>query len=206
MTQNLVQLIEKVQMNIGEDSFEITNYALSDALGNTKQIRMLYNEGDLTKNYVRYATDLLSGVYGEEFMEDIIKVFGETLKTNLNKFKESYRNKKSSIKEILPSVFIHTSMSKVLMESIIVSLTSQARLHIKFHNKVKDEKKWDEKTLIALASKYNNLSEFSKSEPEAYRELVRTGLKENISIFFKKKKLKDYLNEQRAKNNSDTIC
>ena len=191
MTKNLVQLIEKVQMNIGEDSFEITNYALSDALGNTKQIRMLYNEGDLTKNYVRYATDLLSGVYGEEFMEDIIKVFGETLKTNLNKFKESYRNKKSAIKEILPSVFIHTSMSKVLMESMIVTLTFKARLHINFHNKVKNEKKWDEKTLIVSASKYRNMSEFSKSEPEAYRAVVRIGLKENISNFFKKKKLSE---------------
>jgi hypothetical protein len=191
MTKNLVQLIEKVQMNIGEDSFEITNYALSDILGNTDQIKVSYNEGDLTKNYVKYATDLLSGMYGEEFMEDIINGFGETLKTNLNNFKESYRNKKSAIKEILPSIFIHTSMSKVLMESMIVSLTFQARLHIKFHDKIKNEKKWDEKTLIVSASKYKNMSEFSKSEPEAYRVVVRTGFKENISNFYKKKKLSE---------------
>ena len=45
MTKNLVQLIEKVQMNIGEDSFEITNYALTAVLGNTKQIKVSYNEG-----------------------------------------------------------------------------------------------------------------------------------------------------------------
>lgn len=191
MTKNLVQLIEKVQMNIGEDSFEITNYALTAVLGNTKQIKVSYNEGDLTKNYVKYATDLLSGMYGEEFMEDIIDGFGETLKTNLNNFKESYRNKKSAIKEILPSVFIHTSMSKVLMESMIVSLTFKAKLHIKFHDKIKNEKKWDNKTLIVFASKYRNMSEFSKSEPEAYREAVRTGLKENISNFYKKKKFSE---------------
>jgi uncharacterized protein Veg len=191
MTKNLVQLIEKVQMNIGEDSFEITNYALSDILGNTKQIKVSYNEGDLTKNYVKYTTDLLSGMYGEEFMEDIIDGFGETLKTNLNNFKESYRNKKSAIKEILPSIFIHTSMSKVLMESMIVSLTFKAKLHIKFHDKIKNEKKWDNKTLIVSASKYKNMSEFSKSEPETYRAVVRTGLKESISNFYKKKKFSE---------------
>lgn len=186
MTKNLVELIEKVQMNIGEDSFEITNHTLSDILGNTEEIKVLYNEGDLTKNYVKYATDLLSGMYGEEFMEDIITGFGETLKTNQNNFKESYKNKKSAIKEILPSVFIHTSMSKVLMESMIVSLTFKAKLHIKFHNKTENEKKWDNKTLIELASKYKNMSEFSKSDPEAYRKVIRTGLKETISNSYKK--------------------
>jgi hypothetical protein len=187
MSTDLVKLIEKVQMNFGEGSFEITNHHLSEVIANGKKINVIYNEGDLTKNYVKYATDLLSGVYGQEFIEDIISGFGETLKTNINSFKGSYRNKQSVIKEILPSVFIHTSMSKVLMESLIVTLTSKARLHIKFYDRIVNEKKLDEKTIITFASKYKNISEFSKSEPDVYRATVRMGLKETISELYKKK-------------------
>ena len=191
MKKNLVELIEKVQMNFSEGSFEITNHVLSDLRSDEKPMRVIYNEGDLTKNYVKYATDLLSGKYGEEFIEDIIAGFGETLKTSIDSFKESYKNKQSVIKEILPSVFIHTSMSKVLMESLIVTLTFKAKLHIKFFDKITNEKKWDAKSVMETASSYKNMSELSKSEPEAYRFIVRMGMKEKVSKFYKLKKNSD---------------
>ena len=187
MKTNLVNLIKKVQMDLGEDVFEISNHTLSSVMSDMEQINEVYNEGDLTKNYVKFATELLGGKYGEEFTEEIIQAFGETIKTNINDFKESYQKKSSSIKEILPSVFIHTSMSSIIMESLLVNLTRAARLHIKFHNKTKVNEKWTEYKVMEVALKYKNISEFIREEPTAYRWGVRMGLKDKISITIKQK-------------------
>jgi len=188
MNQKLINLIQKVQNKYGEDSFEISNYSLATALNDIEEIKEVYNEGDLTKNYVKFATDLLSGKYGVEFLEEIIQGFGESLKTNGKDFKESYKKKPSSIKEIMPSVFIHTSMSKILMESMIVTLVNKARLHVKFHNKVKHPHSWTNEIIKKTASKYRTMSEFVKSEPDAYRAAVRLGIKFELAEVIKKNK------------------
>lgn len=186
MSTELVKLIQKVQGKIGEDSFEITNSTLSSILDNTPVIKETYNEGDLTKNYVKFATDLLSGKYGTEFMEEIIEGLGETLKTSIDDFKESYQKKQSSIKEIIPSVFIHTSMSKILMESTLLSLVHRARLQIKFHSKENGVGKWTTELLKEEARKYKSISEFSKNNPSAYRAAVRLGMKIELAQHMKK--------------------
>lgn len=186
MSKELVKLIQKVQNKFGEDSFEITNSTLSAILDNTPIIKETYNEGDLTKNYVKFSTDLLSGKYGSEFMEEIIEGFGETLKTSIKDFKESYQKKQSSIKEVLPSVFIHTSMSKILMESTLLTLVHCARLHIKFHSKKGESEKWTSESLQKEALQYKNISDFSKNNPSAYRAAVRLGMKFELAQKMKK--------------------
>jgi hypothetical protein len=187
METDLVKLIRKVQQKHGEDSFEISNNTLSTLMQDTIEIKEVYDEGDLTKNYVKFATDLLSGKFGTEFIEQIIGGFGETLKTEMKDFKESYKKKQSSIKEILPSVFIHTSMSKVLMESMIATLVHNARLEVKFHNKKPETLKWTEDSLRQEALKYKSMSDFSKEEPDAYRAVVRHGMKIGLALEMKKK-------------------
>jgi len=192
MSEQLIKLIKKVQNKFGEDSFEISNYSLAAALLETGVIKEVYNEGDLTKNYVSFTTDLLSGKYGDEFIEEIIECFGESLKTSEKDFKDSYRKKPSSIKEIIPGVFIHTSMSKILMESMIVSLVNKARLHIKFHSKIKTPQQWTKELIKATALKYKTISEFSKSEPDAYRAAVRHGIKPELAMDIKIRKNQNY--------------
>lgn len=187
MSTDLVKLIRKVQQKHGEDSFNISNYTLSALLPNWSEINETYDEGDLTKNYVKFASDLLSGKFGTEFIEEIIEGFGETLKTNSNDFKESYKKKQSSIKEILPSVFIHTSMSKVLMESMIATLVHRARLEVKFHHKKTETFVWTKESLLEEAKKYKNMSDFSKGNPDAYRSAVRHGMKMDLALELKKK-------------------
>lgn len=183
--ENLVEKINRLQNKHGEDAFEITNLAISDALNDSNTIKVVYDNGDLTKNFVQFSTDLLSGKFGDYFMDEVILAYGEVLKTNKDDFKESYRNKPSSLKEILPSVFIHTSMSKVIMEILIVELATKARLSVKFF----DIEKWkSEKPILSTASKYKSVTEFAKNSPDVYRAAVKHGMLEKIVLEIKKNK------------------
>jgi len=189
MEKNLVELINKIQSKRGEDAFEVSNNPISQALNLDADLKVLYDEGDLTKNFVKLATDLLSAKYGDYFMEDIIKGFGETLKTNKEDFKESYRNKPSSIKEILPSVFVHTSMSKILMESLIIDLITKARLTVKFHSLEKGrDQTWTMELIMKEAEKYDSITSFSKGNTNAYSASVKLGIKDAVVVAMKKKK------------------
>ena len=152
------------------------------------EIKGVYDEGDLTKNFVKFATDLWNTKYGDFFLEDIIKKFGETLKTDKNDFKESYRNKPSSIKEILPSVFIHTSMSKILMESLIIDLVTSARLTVKFYSLENNTISWTLDLIMNEAKKYDTLSGFARDNPQAYSAAIKLGIKETIQFHMKKTK------------------
>jgi hypothetical protein len=187
MEKNLVDLINKIQSKRGEDAFEISNNPISQALNLNEELKIVYDEGDLTKNFVKFATDLLSGKFGDYFMEEIIKGFGETLKTDKGDFKESYRNKPSSIKEILPSVFIHTSMSKILMESLIIDLITKARLTGKFHS-LEKRNYWTLELIMKEAKKYDTMTGFSRGNPDAYSAAVKLGIKEAVQVHMKKSK------------------
>ena len=198
MEKNLVDLIKKIQSKRGEDAFEVSNNPITEALRLDKEIKVVYDEGDLTKNFVKFATDLLSAKYGDYFVEDIIKKFGETLKTDKEDFKESYRNKPSSIKEILPSVFIHTSMSKILMESLIIDLVTSARLTVKFYSMENNKTSWTLDLIMSEAKKYDTLSGFARDNPEAYSAAIKLGIKETIQ--FHMKKTKRGMSEQQAYN------
>jgi hypothetical protein len=187
MKTNLVELINKVQKKHGDGAFEISNYPIAEW---TKHIekKVLYDEGDLTKNYVKFSTDLLSGQYGEEFLEEVIVSYGETLKTNIEHFSESYQKKSSSIKEIQPNVFIHTSMSSLLMESILVNIVRSARLAIKFLENKKDTVKLTDKMVLSEALKHKTISDLEKNNPDVYRSVVRFGLKNKVAEHMKKNK------------------
>ena len=180
MEKNLVDLINKIQSKRGEDAFEVSNNPISQALNLDEDHKVVYDEGDLTKNFVKFATDLLSDKYGDYFMEEIIKGFGETLKTDKEDFKESYRNKPSSIKEILPSVFIHTSMSKILMESLIIDLITKARLTVKFYSLEKQTAKWTTELILKEAEKYDSISSFSRGNPNAYSTAIKLGIRDIV--------------------------
>ena len=188
MEKNLVDLIKKIQSKRGEDAFEVSNNPITEALLLDEEIKVVYDEGDLTKNFVKFATDLLSAKYGDYFVEDIIKKFGETLKTDKEDFKESYRNKPSSIKEILPSVFIHTSMSKILMESLIIDLVTSARLTVKFYSLENNKTPWTLDLIMREAKKYDTLSGFARDNPQAYSAAIKLGIKETIQFHMKKTK------------------
>jgi hypothetical protein len=204
MEKNLVDLINKIQSKRGENAFEVSNNPISQALNLDKDLRVVYDEGDLTKNFVKFATDLLSAKYGDYFMEDIIKGFGETLKTDKEDFKESYRNKPSSIKEILPSVFIHTSMNKILMESLIIDLITKARLTVKFYSLEKGrDQTWTMELIMKEAEKYDSITSFSKGNTNAYSAAVKLGIKEAIIVAMKKKKYgmsNEQAREKKMKN------
>jgi len=60
MERDLVSLINKIQSKRGEDAFEVSNNPISEALNQEKDLKIIYDEGDLTKNFVRFATDLVT--------------------------------------------------------------------------------------------------------------------------------------------------
>ena len=188
MEKNLVDLINKIQSKRGEDAFEVSNNPISEALNQEKDLKVVYDEGDLTKNFVKFATDVLSDKFGDYFIEEVIKGFGETLKTDKGDFKESYRNKPSSIKEILPSVFIHTCMSKILMESLIIDLITKARLTVKFYSLENQTAQWNLELIMGEAKKYDNITNFRNGNPQAYSAAVKLGIKEAVEIHMRKSK------------------
>jgi hypothetical protein len=186
MNKNLINLINKVQNKFGEDAFEVTNHSVDTILSGEVEVIKIYNEGNLTKNYVMFVTDLLTEKFGP-VTEDIILSFGESLKTDKKDFKESYQSKTSSLKEILPSVFIHTSMSKIMMESFLVDIVKSAKLSIKFNDL--NTKKWTSKMITQEALKYKTTHEFINKSPEAYKAAVRHGMKSEIAKKIKENKL-----------------
>jgi hypothetical protein len=181
MENDLVQLIKKIQNRNSEDGFEVSNLQITSIDPKVEFVSISYNGEDLTKNYVQFATDLLGGKFGKEFIDEIILTFGETLKTDIEDFKDSYKAKPSSIKEVLPSVFIHTSMSKILMESMLCSLVHAGRLNLKFNTKVEKREELSSKQIIDLSKKYTSISEVSKKDQNLYRIIVRKGLKEIVA-------------------------
>ena len=121
---NLIRLIDRVQDGYEKGSFRIDfNDKSKDSIE--------YDEGDLTKSYVKFVTDVLKGELGQ-VNPKTIKAFGPSLKTNVQKFKTSYLQKKSAIKEVLPSVFVHTSMDSPSMKLKIMFIAESLEAFPKF--------------------------------------------------------------------------
>jgi hypothetical protein len=124
MNKELINLIERAQSTTDSGQFKLVPDVKSK-----KEI--IYDEDDLTKSYVKFTTDVLTEKYGP-VSEKVIRAFGHSLKTSIEKFKPSYRQKKSSIKEILPSVFIHTSMDSNTMKLHIIKIAESIKYFPKF--------------------------------------------------------------------------
>ena len=129
MNKELISLIEREQNRTDSEQFKLVPDVKSKK-------EVIYDEDDLTKSYVKFTTDVLTEKYGP-VSEKVIRAFGHSLKTSIDKFKPSYREKKSSIKEILPSVFIHTSMDSNTMKLHIIRIAES----IKYFPKFSEEKK-----------------------------------------------------------------
>ena len=187
MENKISKLIKNLEKKFGEDSFEVSNYSLLTALGDKPEVKILYNEGDLTKNFVLFVSDLLAEKY-LEVDENTIRLFGETLKSDPKNFKQSYRNKPYSIKKIQEGVYIHTNLSRTLMESLIVDLVRTNGLVIKFYDKLESkENELTPEKIQTLTEEYRNVSELIQKDPESYRQLVRCGLKEKIAENYRNK-------------------
>jgi hypothetical protein len=124
MNKELINLIEKAQNRTDSGQFKLVP-------DNKSKKEIVYDEDDLTKSYVKFTTDVLSEKYGT-VTEKVIHAFGHSLKTSVEKFKPSYREKKSAIKEILPSVFIHTSMDSNTMKLHIIRIAESIKFFPKF--------------------------------------------------------------------------
>jgi hypothetical protein len=124
MNKELISLIERAQNRTDSGQFKLVPDVKSKK-------EVIYDEDDLTKSYVKFTTDVLTEKYGP-VSEKVIRAFGHSLKTSIDKFKPSYRQKKSSIKEILPSVFIHTSMDSNTMKLHIIRIAESIKHFPKF--------------------------------------------------------------------------
>ena len=103
-------LIKKTEEKNKKSSFTVSTNSLNDLLDGKKTNEITYSENDMTKNYVKFLTDVFAGVFCEVTEEQVVAL-GDSIKASASDFKTSYQNKKSVIKEINDGVFIHTSMS-----------------------------------------------------------------------------------------------
>jgi hypothetical protein len=129
MNKELIKLIDKTQRNQGTWQFKLVPESKSKK-------EVVYNEDDLTKSYVMFVKDVLNEKFGP-INERVIKSFGQTLKTSVDKFKPSYVQKKSSIKEVISGVYIHTSMSSELMKTFIIKIAESVKYSSKFSEEQK---------------------------------------------------------------------
>jgi|688.fasta_scaffold119374_5 hypothetical protein len=98
-----------------------------------------YYEGDLTKSYLKLVKDIFNLKYGE-INREVIECFGDTIRTNRDQFKSSY---KTTIKEIIPEkVYIHTSMNKLTLRKMINSLAKSLDFKVthRYSKSEQDEK------------------------------------------------------------------
>ena len=79
-----------------------------------------YYEKDLTTSYIKLVKDIFNLKYGE-INREVIKCFGDTIKTSETQFKSSYR---TTIKEIIEDkIYVHTSLNKLAIRKTINSLS-----------------------------------------------------------------------------------
>jgi hypothetical protein len=111
----LQTLIKKTEEKNKKSSFTVSNESSVDLLfSDKKAVEITYSENDLTKNYVKFLTDVFAGVFCEVTEAQVVAL-GDSIKASASDFKTSYQNKKSVIKEISDGVFIHTSMNSETM-------------------------------------------------------------------------------------------
>lgn len=113
-----------------------------------------YYEKDLTKSYIKLVKDIFNLKYGE-INREVIECFGDTIKTNINQFKPSY---KSTIKEIVKDkIYIHTSLSKTSIRKMIDSLGKKLHFSVthRFSKSEINEKQVNE-TLNRIMIEQNN--------------------------------------------------
>lgn len=125
---NIQQLIKQTEARNKKSSFTVSKFTIDDIISNKDNLEITYCEDDLTKNYVKFLTDVFSGVFGLVTIKQI-EALGDTIKTNINDFKKSYRSKKSVIKEIADGVYIHTSMNsesmRVKIRNVVESFSGE---------------------------------------------------------------------------------
>jgi hypothetical protein len=63
-----------------------------------------------------------------------IEAFGNTIQCDYEDFKESYKNKKSVIKEVATDVYIHTSFNSETMKKYIVKISESIGAKVEFPN------------------------------------------------------------------------
>ena len=133
---NLQQLIKKAEARNKKSSFTVTGNPFSN-------VQITYSEDDLTKNYVKFLTDVFENKYGDVSINQI-EALGDSIKTSFNDFKKSYQTKKSVIKEIVEGVFIHTSMNSHTMRIKIKNVVDSLYGTVTWPKDISDELKHNE--------------------------------------------------------------
>ena len=111
----LQSLIKKTEQKNKQSSFTVsTRPSLDDIFHDSPIVEVTYSEDDLTKNYVKFLTDVFNEKFGK-VTESQVMALGDSIKADVSDFKTSYLKKKSVIKEIAEGIFIHTSMNSETM-------------------------------------------------------------------------------------------
>jgi phenylpyruvate tautomerase PptA (4-oxalocrotonate tautomerase family) len=114
---NLQLLIKKAEAKNKKSSFTVKGSPFIN-------VEITYSEDDLTKNYVKFLTDVFASKFGDISINQI-EALGDSIKTSPTDFRKSYQTKKSVIKEIADGVYIHTSMNshtmRIKIENVVES-------------------------------------------------------------------------------------
>jgi hypothetical protein len=83
----LQSLIKKTELKNKQSSFTVsTRPSVDDIFHNSTIVEITYSEDDLTKNYVKFLTDVFHGKFGK-VTESQITALGDTIKADVSDFK-----------------------------------------------------------------------------------------------------------------------
>ena len=88
---NLQLLIKKAEAKNKKSSFTVKGSPFIN-------VEITYSEDDLTKNYVKFLTDVFASKFGDISINQI-EALGDSIKTSPTDFRKSYQTKKTVIKQ-----------------------------------------------------------------------------------------------------------
>jgi hypothetical protein len=172
MNKKIINLINKVQKTFGNGSFEVKT--------ENGDYNPLYDNGDLTKNYVEFIKDVIEEKFGE-VTEKVVEQFGSTIQTDTNNFPPSTKSKPSTIKQITEEIFISTNMNSISMENMILDVAKTLKFKVNFNNP--EEKGWGKGRVLEAFARQKSRTDVMMNEKIAYRIAVKNGWLEEAKQF-----------------------
>jgi hypothetical protein len=172
MNKKIINLINKVQKTFGNGSFEVKT--------ENSDYNPLYDNGDLTKNYVEFIKDVIEEKFGE-VTEKVVEQFGSTIQTDTNNFPPSTKSKPSTIKQITEEIFISTNMNSISMENMILDVAKALKFKVNFNNP--EEKGWGKGRVLEAFARQKSRTDVMLNEKIAYRIAVKNGWLEEAKQF-----------------------
>lgn len=127
--EDIISMVNTVQKEKEQVGFSVLDWNFDE---------FIYMGDSLTEAYSKFVIDIFNQKFGN-VDKKTIEAFGDTLQTSFDKFPDSYKKQKSSIKTIFEdSLYFHTNMNMGNMKIMVIKLTESLHTKVLFKDKETD--------------------------------------------------------------------